>query len=160
MESYLDSIEGKSNKLKESVKKLWLQIISSDTVKSVIDFLTQCVQKLSEVDSGTVKLIASTGLLLAGLKSMMTFSSALKTFGEVGRIAKGTSAIASLSQGFLSLGSSIKTAVLAGASFIASPLGLALTAVAVGAYTAYNAYESYKSLVEKPIDTPTENLGL
>ena len=158
-EAYMDSIEGKANALRESVKKLWLQVISSDAVKSVIDFLTQCVQKLSNVDSGTIKLIASTGLLLAGLKSIITFSSALKTFGEVGKIAKGTSAIASLSQGFLSLGSSIKSAILAGASFIASPLGLALTAVAVGAYTAYNAYESYKSLVEKPIDTPTENLN-
>lgn len=160
-EAYMDSIEGKTNAFKESIKSLWIQIISSDTIKNVLDNLTSFVQYLGNIDGNTIKLIGTLTLLGITLKSVGTFMNSLKTVSTLSELGKGSGVIGNLVGGFTSLGTAIKTTTTASLAFLATPLGASLIGITVACGTAYVAYDSYKELMDKPIgSTTTEDLTI
>ena len=158
-ERYMDSIEAKANALKESVKSLWIQMISSDLIKEVLTNLTNIVQWIGSIDSGTIKLIGTITLLGVSLKSIGTFMNALKGVNALSELGKGSGLIGTTVGGFTSLGSAIKTATTASLAFSTTGLGASLIAISVACGSAYVAYDSYQSLLDKPIaSTSTEDL--
>jgi TP901 family phage tail tape measure protein len=159
-ERYMDSIEAKTNALKESVKKLWIEMISSDTIKQFVDFLTSIVTALSNVDSGTVKLIATFTVLGLALKSIGTFTTALQTVGTVANLGKDAGAIGTLVKGFSGIGTSISGMTSSALAFISTPLGATLTGLAVATGVAVAGYEEYQDIMSKPtLSTTTDDLS-
>lgn len=68
LDKYLDSIEGKIQKLNNSIQEFWFNFIDSDAVKWFIDFLTNAV------DLGTqlVKTLGSVPTLVGAVASVLS----------------------------------------------------------------------------------------
>lgn len=89
-EIYMNSIEGKTNALKETFKKFWVDSINSDTVKGFVDGLTSLVSTFGDLQ--TVVVVATTALLLfkgsailGAITPIFTFGASLITLtGELG----------------------------------------------------------------------------
>ena len=77
-EVYMDSIEGKSNKLKETAKGMWVELISSEMVKSGIDGLQVLIEKFGVVVDIVDNVVetfggATTATMLLGTALALTF---------------------------------------------------------------------------------------
>ncbi len=102
--AYLDSIQGKWNTLKESMKALVTNNVTQSFVKGLLDGATKIVQVIEKITNslGTI----GTGGALLGIitfiKSLATFSK----FDGLTGLAKGLSSVFNTTTAFLSSGSS------------------------------------------------------
>lgn len=138
-EQYLDSIQGKWNTIKENLKSIGTNLISSDMVKGVLDGIgkiTEALAKFTSTDFGS--LMTSITGIVGGFKLL---SGVLKTFKGFDFL-KDVFGSGSITKDFSTIGTALKKTTSTVKSFGASLVGLATahpvltalvaTAVAVG----------------------------
>jgi ElaB/YqjD/DUF883 family membrane-anchored ribosome-binding protein len=153
---YADSVQAKINDMKRAFENLYDKILSSDTLKYLITEATEFVNFISSIDGSTWKLIATFTTLGLVLKSIGTFSTALKGVESIVNLGKDAGLIGNLVGGFSKLGAGIEGVVTAIASI--NPVIAGLAVVVAGSIA---TYEEYKDLMSKPIaTTPTEDLNV
>lgn len=81
LSKYLDSIDGKINKLTNRIQEFWYTAIDSDAVKIVVDFLTVLVQLGTEI----VNTFESIPIVITGIVAAFSKLSGLKLFSGGGR---------------------------------------------------------------------------
>ena len=136
-EKYLDSIKGKVSQFTSATQKMWKNTISSDFIKSIIDFGTTLV---NVVDSGFVRFIGTTALLTAGIYGL---GIGIKALGKttVGT-ALGVAALDLAQKGLLA------TTKALWATLSASPL-FWITAAVVGIQGLVSAFNALNVSIEK-----------
>ena len=152
-EKHVESIEGKMATLKATMQGFWTDLISSNTVKAVVDGMTNIVTVMGDLDTQTV--ITGISFVIA-IKSMIaiwkSYNAVMRTGETVGIIQKiilamlkhtatvkvnavamGASAVATtgLGAGFKILTASIMASVKASLAFLATPLGMTLGTIAL-----------------------------
>ena len=99
---YLDSIEGKWNKIKENLKSVVTSLISSDAVKGFLDILVKITDKLAELAStdigknafGLGAIVASLGAIGGVVSKLTGVTKFIKTLSTVGKTASTISTVA------------------------------------------------------------------
>lgn len=157
---YADSVQAKINDLKRAFENLYDKIMTSDGLKGFINTATQFITFLTSIDGNTWKLIATFTTLGLVLKSLGTFSMALKGVSSIVELGKEAGLIGNLVGWFGRLGASISGLATASLAFIATPLGATLTGLTLLIGGSIATYTEYKDLMSKPIaTTSTENLN-
>lgn len=87
-ERYMDSIEGKINKFTETLKSVWVESISSDTVKSIIDMGTSVVEIVGSMSEAfglipTTIGIATTAIILFNKEMYKGFTQNIPIVGKL-----------------------------------------------------------------------------
>ena len=146
-EVYMDSIEGKSNKLKETAKGMWVELISSEMVKSGIDGLQVLIEKFGVVVDIVDNVVetfggATTATMLLGTALAVTFGKHLsvddiKDFAK--RIYDCITAENLLTTATQGLGTAIK------GLFMSNPLGV----IMVVATTLLTIFGNIKAKIEE-----------
>ena len=146
-EVYMDSIEGKSNKLKETAKGMWVELISSEMVKSGIDGLQVLIEKFGVVVDVVDNVVetfggATTATMLLGTALALTFGKHLsvddiKDFAK--RIYDCITAENLLTTTTHGLGNAIK------GLFMSNPLGV----IMVVATTLLTVFGNIKAKIEE-----------
>lgn len=77
---YMNSIEGKTNALKETSKKFWVDSINSNTVKGFVDGLTSLISTFGNLQ--TVVAVATTALLLFKGSAILEAITPIFAFGS------------------------------------------------------------------------------
>ena len=62
-----ESVEGKLNTLKDTVKEMWSNFIDSDAIKDLIDDITKLVETLGKIPAPVVTTVAKMTALAIGL---------------------------------------------------------------------------------------------
>ena len=170
-EIYQQSTEAKLNTLKQSFETFYDKILNSETINGAVEMLTRLIETLTMLDTKTVvtgaSFVATLMMMSKVSKTFLVISTFTKASEAVGLFQRAMfamraeSAIASLSMGVmgtatagLSAGFRVVTAsiwanVKASLAFLATPLGLALSAIALvlGGLT----YAFFKSTKEQKI---------
>ncbi len=86
---FLDSIEGKVQQFKNEVQEFWYNLVSSDSIKSIIDFGTKIVDIIGKiVDKIGLLGTAITGVAVAiNLKAMKNGGGRVKQFTFIAKYA-------------------------------------------------------------------------
>jgi hypothetical protein len=163
-EKYLDSIQGKIDQFNNALQTMWMNVISSDMIKGIVDFGTQIIQLIDKL--GLLKTAILGILVVTTGKSLfkgLNFASLIKDISQVNNsmsvLNKGmtvaqavsnTSELKNLTLGksFITLGTNIGTATKALAKFLfTTPVGWAI--LAIGAITSvisvYNGLKQAES---------------
>lgn len=118
---FMDSIEGKLNKLKETFKQFWVATISSSSVKNTVDVLTKLVSTFGNLP--TIIALATTAFLVFKGQAIMgaidgliqyatTLTSVISRVG-LAKVAMGELSIAMATNPFGLLAVGITTAIVA-----------------------------------------------
>ena len=62
-----ESIEGKLNTLKDTVKEFWSNLINSDQIKTLIDDVTKLIELISNIPTPIITTTAKLAFLTLGL---------------------------------------------------------------------------------------------
>ena len=93
MDTYLDSVEAKTNNLKSAWEGFVMSLNQSDSWKQLLDWLTQFLEKLQYVDWKLVGIIATGGgiltLILKIAPAIKTLISTIKAGGIIAGISSG-----------------------------------------------------------------------
>ncbi len=117
---YLDSIAGKWNAIKENMKSVVTNVISSDSVKSVLDVIEKITAKIAELSTTDLgKNLLGIGTLATGL---LAASGALKALTGMNSAIKSLSSISTITSSLTGIGASASGAV-GGVSGLATALG-------------------------------------
>lgn len=149
-----ESVEGKLNTLKDTVKEMWSNFIDSDAIKDLIDDITKLVETLGKIPAPVVTTVAKMTALAIGLgigsKAVLSLVSGLKVLKvaligtslaglgtqavegatKIGILTKAINAL-SLSVNSMGMVGTVKTGASA---LLSSPLGwlvLAVSAIAL-----------------------------
>lgn len=148
---YMDSIEGKTNALKETFKKFWVDSINSNMIKGFVDGTNSLVSTFGNLE--TVVMVATTALLLfkgsailEAITPIFTFGSSLITLTT----ELGATTVAS------DLASASMTKLSAGAS--ANPFGI-IALACTGAFLAIQKVNSELDKVNNKITPLNESLS-
>ena len=101
--AYLDSIQGKWNVLKESMKSLVTNNVTQSFVKGLLDGATKVVQVIEKIMNSLGKL--GTGGALLGIMTLIKGLANFSNFDGLTGLAKGLSSIFNTTTSFLSSGS-------------------------------------------------------
>lgn len=97
METYLDSIEAKTNKLKASWENFVMYLNQSESWGKLLDMLSNFLDKLTYVDWDRVlKVIIQFGLLIAAVKGIEKFSGLVGTIRSITAMGAAGGGIASI----------------------------------------------------------------
>ena len=174
-EIYLDSIAGKWNTLKETMKGMVTGSVSSDFIKGFLDGITKAVQAVDTLTSklGTIGTIGAIGGIASFIKGFAGFDNIVTGVNKLGQstvvmegfakvfltlknaIASGggiKGALTGLVAGFKGLTTGVGIAKVAMIAFNAVCTGLAITAVIAGITMAVKAWDNYAHATEKAIN--------
>lgn len=87
-ERYIDSIEGKINKFTETLKSVWVESISSDTIKSIVDMGTSVVEIIGSMSKAfglipTTIGVATTAIILFNKEMYKGFTQNIPIVGKL-----------------------------------------------------------------------------
>ena len=84
-EAYLDSIDGKIDQLTNSVQRFWSVALETDTVKTVLSFLTDLLNKITDLVDllGTVPSIGGIVGTIVGLRNISKGGGRAKKYAKL-----------------------------------------------------------------------------
>lgn len=141
---YLDSIQGKVSQFTSELEKFWTEGISSDNVKTLVEFGTETVRLIND--------LGGLPTVLAAISGAMATMNASKIVSEIGKVERsveslittfisGVSATGKLSGGFSALLS------------LANPLTLGFAAVSTAVVLLVSAYQRAQQHQEQMMRT-------
>lgn len=85
LNTYLNSIQGKIDKFNNAVQTMWMNFISSDVVKKIVDFGTAVVNLIDKIGAANVALALFASYITVKIK----FGGILKALGQLINLIKG-----------------------------------------------------------------------
>ena len=170
---YLDSIEGKWNKIKENLKSVVTSLISSDAVKGFLDILVKITDKLAELAStdigknafGLGTIVASLGAIGGVVSKLTGVTKFIKTLSTVGKTASTISTVAT-TLGKLGGSATVAGQSAGGVSALAKALGAiggtagGITAAAIAVVGLATAIGDSTKTMDKLQDSTKGSLGI
>ena len=170
---YLDSIEGKWNKIKENLKSVVTSLITSDSVKGFLDILIKITDKLAELAStdigknafGLGAIVASLGAIGGVVSKLTGVTKFIKTLSTVGKTASTISTVAT-TLGKLGGSATVAGQSAGGVSALAKALGAiggtagGITAAAIAVVGLATAIGDSTKTMDKLQDSTKGSLGI
>lgn len=162
-QAYGQSLDARIQDLKRSFEGLYEKILSSDSLKWLVSEFANLITVISNLDGKSLAYIATIGTLALALSKLVSINKELMLLTAEGGVVTGLTKFIGLASGMVALengatgvatafgvlGTSIKGATASVVAFMATPIGLAITAITTTLGLAVYGFVSYQQHQEE-----------